>query len=215
MEGRITFHQALNELYLDVIRMANITIDTIEKTKVAFDNLDYDMAQEIIEGDDVVDGYIKRIESDSIELLARQAPVAIDLRRIIVIMRTAQHLERCADYCVNISKAIQDLSGDYTMPSRIATDMDEMFDVSAQMLVCAIEAFKERDEEKAARLHRMDDPVDQINRKFFKNVIVENDDELDLIIRSIMIARFIERIADHAVDMGDDIRYMITGEFIA
>ena len=213
MEVRKTFHQHLDELYLDVLKMANLTVDIVEKTRSAFARLDKEAAQAIIAGDDEVDDYVKKIEENGVELLARQAPVAIDLRTIIVIMRISQHLERCADLCVNISKAVQNLQG-YTISPPMAEDMDEMFTRSAKMLVRAIEAFKERDEAKAIELHRMDDTVDRINRSFFTSTNRCSEEELDLIIRIVMIARFLERIADHAVDMGDEIRYLVTGEFI-
>jgi phosphate transport system protein len=213
MEVRKTFHQQLDELYLDVLKMANITVDIVEKTRSAFDALDQGAAQAIIDGDDEVDDFVVKIEESGIELLARQAPVAIDLRRIIVIMRLSQHLERIADLCVNISKAIVNLEG-YTLSPWIAENMDEMFKRSISMLVRAVESFKERDEEKAIELHRMDDTVDRINRNFLTLTNKESEEELELIIRIVMIARFLERIADHAVDMGEEVRYMVTGEFV-
>ncbi len=139
--------------------------------------------------------------------------MAIDLRRIIVIMRLSQHLERVADLCVNISKATVNLEG-YTLSPWIAENMDEMFKRSTSMLVRAVESFKERNEDKAVELHRMDDTVDRINRNFLTMTNKESEEEVELIIRVVMVARFLERIADHAVDMGEEVRYMVTGEFV-
>jgi phosphate transport system protein len=213
MEGRKTFHQQLDELYLDVLRMANLTVEVVEKTRSAFDGLKKEAAQAIIDGDDEVDDYVVKIEGSGIELLARQAPVAIDLRRIIVIMRLSQHLERVADLCVNISKAIVNLEG-YTLSPWIADNIDEMFKRSISMMVYAIDSFKERDEDKAAVLNKMDDTVDRINRNFLTMTNKESEEEVELIIRVVMVARFLERVADHAVDIGEEVRYMITGEFV-
>ncbi len=213
MEVRKTFHQQLEDLYLDLLKMANITVDIIEKARRAFAGLDAALAQEIIDGDDVVDDYVKLIEENGIELLARQAPVAIDLRTIIVIMRLATHLERVADLCVNISKAIKNL-GDYKLSPWISENIDEMFKRAVRMLVTAVDSFKERDEAKAESLVEMDDTVDRINRSFLKSTDRESEEEVDLVIRVVMVARFIERIADHAVDIGEDVRYMITGQFV-
>jgi phosphate transport system protein len=213
MEVRKTFHQQLEELYLDVLRMANLTVEVLEKTRSAFAKLDKERAQAIIDGDDEVDDFVKKIEESGIELLARQAPVAIDLRRIIVIMRLSQHLERVADLCVNISKAIINMEG-YTVTPWIADNIDEMFRRSISMMVCAIDSFKERDECKAAELNKMDDTVDRINRNFLTMTNKESEEEVELIIRIVMIARFLERVADHAVDIGEEVRYMVTGEFI-
>jgi len=213
MEGRKTFHQQLEDLYLDLLRMANITVDIIEKTRKAFADLDAELAREIHDGDDVVDDYVILIEETGIELLALQAPVAIDLRTIIVIMRLATHLERVADLCVNISKAIINLGG-YNLSPWISENIDEMFQGATRMLVTAVESFKERDEAKAEGLDKMDDTVDRINRGFLTATDRESEEEVDLVIRVVMIARFIERIADHAVDIGEDVRYMITGQFV-
>jgi len=213
MDARKTFHQKLEELYLDVLRMANLTVDVLEKTRSAFARLGKEAAQAIIDGDDEVDDYVKKIEGSGIELLARQAPVAIDLRRIIVIMRLSQHLERVADLCVNMSKAIVNLEG-YTLSPWIADNIDEMFKRSTSMMVCAVDSFKERDEDKAAELNKMDDTVDRINRNFLTMTNKESEEEVELIIRIVMVARFLERVADHAVDIGEEVRYMVTGEFV-
>ncbi|HEY5493761.1 MAG TPA: phosphate signaling complex protein PhoU [Candidatus Anoxymicrobiaceae bacterium] len=213
MEIRKTFHEQLDELYRDLLKMANTTVETIEQTRAAFASLDTAKAKGVMDDDDVLDHFVKKIEETGIELLARQAPVAIDLRTIIVIMRVAQHLERVGDLCVNISKAIVNLEG-YTMSPWIQENMDEMFQRSIKMTLRAMEAFKERDLAKAKDLSKMDDTVDRINRTFLTSYNKESEEELELVIRVVMIARFIERIADHAVDVGENVSYMMTGEFV-
>ena len=213
MEVRKTCHQQLEDLYLDLVRMSNVTVEMVEKTRVAFQNLDDELADNIIASDDEPDDFVVRIEEHGIELLARQAPVAIDLRTIIVIMRLAQHLERVADLCVNISKAIKNLQG-YTLSPWIKENMDEMFKRSGKMIVSAMESFKQHDVKLAEELSTMDDTVDRINRTFLTSYDRGSEEELELIIRVVMIARFLERIADHAVDIGESVRYMVTGELV-
>jgi len=213
MEIRKSFHEQLDELYRDLLKMANTAVETTEKTRAAFAALDPQQAQSIIDDDDVIDQFVQSIEEVGIELLARQAPVAIDLRTIIMIMRVAQHLERVGDLCVNISKAIVNLEG-YTISAWIQENMDEMFQRSIKMMVRAMEAFKERDVVKAKELSKMDDTVDRINRTFLTSYDKDSEEELELTIRVVMISRFIERIADHAVDIGENVSYMVTGEFV-
>lgn len=213
MEARKSFHQELQELYIEIIRMANSVIELIERTRSAFAGLDEDKARGIMRDDEEIDEYLRTVDANGIELLARQAPVAIDLRTIIVIMRFAQHLERAADNCVNICKAIINLQG-YSIPPWIKSSIDEMFEWARRMLERSIEAFKQRDVETADELSKMDDTVDRINRSFLTSFYEESQEEIDLIIRIVMISRFLERIADHAVDIGENIRYMVTGEFI-
>ena len=213
MEIRKTFHQQLEDLYLDLLRMSNVTVEMLERTRTAFQNLDRELADNIIAGDDELDNFIVKIEENGVELLARQAPVAIDLRTIIVIMRFAQHLERVADLCVNICKAISNLQG-YSLSPWIKENMDEMFKRSSKMLVSAIESFKQHDVKLAVELSTMDDIVDKINRTFLTSYDRESEEELELVIRVVMIARFLERIADHAVDIGESVQYMVTGQFV-
>ena len=213
MEVRKRFHQKLEDLYIELLRMANVTIETLERTKSAFASLDTGLAESIIEGDDELDEYIVQIEERGVELIARQAPVAIDLRTIIVIMRLALHLERVGDLCVNICKAIKNLEG-YVISPWITTNMDEMFERSRNMMVRAIESFKNRDLELAERLTEMDETVDRINRSFLTNYNRDSEEELELVIRVVMISRFLERVADHAVDIGESVQYMVTGQFV-
>jgi phosphate transport system protein len=209
-EIRRTFHQQLDELYLDLLRMSNRCLEIIEETRSAFASLDEVAAERIIAGDDEIDDFRELVEESGFELIARQAPVAIDLRNIIVIMRLAQHLERVADLCVNISKAVKNLEGQ-TLSPWIRENMDEMFRYAGEILARAMDAFKAKDLSQAAELSVLDEKVDDINRAFFTGFDKESCEDLDLIIRVVMISRFVERIADHAVDIGEHVQFLVTG----
>lgn len=211
MEARKSFQEHIEDLYLDLLKMAGNVLDMIERTRLAFSDMDTELFKKIIESDDVVDEYLVRIEREGIEVIARQAPVAIDLRMIMVVMRIAQHLERTADNCVNINKALLNL-GTPTVSYWIKDNIDEMFQRSINMLITAIDAFKDRDPEKAGRLSSMDETVDRINRNFLTKYDKESEEEIELVIRIVLISRFLERIADHAVDIGEYVKYMVTGE---
>jgi phosphate transport system protein len=207
---RKNFHQQLDELYLDLLRMSNLCLERIEETRRAFAALDAVAAEAIISGDDEIDDYRELVEENGFELIARQAPVAIDLRNIIVIMRLAQHLERVADLCVNISKAVKNLEGQ-TLSPWIRENMDEMFRYAGEILARAMEAFKAKDLRISDELSVLDEKVDSINRAFFTGFDKESCEDLDLIIRVVMISRFVERIADHAVDIGEHVRFLVVG----
>lgn len=209
MEGRKEFHEQLDDLYLELLRMANATMDVLERTRAAFRDGDPEAAKSIIDGDDEIDEYVIRIDEGGMELLARQAPVAIDLRTIVVIMRMSQELERAADNCVNISKAIVNMR-EYALSPWIKDDMDDMFRWAMKIMAEAIDAFKERDPDRAEKLVRMDDTVDRINRKFLTAYDREREDET---VRVVMTARFLERFADHAVNIGEEVHYMVSGQF--
>jgi phosphate transport system protein len=212
MEGRKEFHEQLEDMHLELLRMANATLEALERTREAFREGDVEAAGYIIDGDDEIDGYVIRIDECGMELLARQAPVAIDLRRIMVIMRISRELERAADNCVNICKATVNMR-QYNLSPWIKEKMEEMFRWSSKIMAKAVEAFKERDPDMVEKLDRMDDTVDRINREFLNTYDRESEDETELVVRVVMTARFLERVADHAVNIGEEVRYMVSGEF--
>ena len=210
MELRKDFHGQLDELYAELLHMGSDLMQTIEKTRLCFLSLDPEAADEIIAGDDVFDAYIDRLEEGGLELIARQAPVAVDLRMIVVIMRIAQHFERIADLCEDIATAVKHIPSDYITPW-MRDAIDEMARRANRLVERSIECFKERNVEMALELDEMDDAVDKLNRGFFKEFDRGREEDLEVVVRVIMIARFFERIADHAVDIGEHVRFMVEG----
>jgi phosphate transport system protein len=210
LEGRKTFHEQLDETYAGLLHMGSDLMETIEKTRLCFINLDREAADEIIAGDDVFDEYRDVLEEGGLELIARQAPVAIDLRMIIVIMRIAQHFERMADLCEDISKAVKNIPADY-IPTWIRETIDEEARRALRLVERSIECLKERNVEMAMELESMDDAVDKLNRKFFKEFDRGREEDLEVAVRVVMISRFFERIADHAVDIGEHVRFVVEG----
>jgi phosphate transport system protein len=210
LDVRRDFHEQLDELYAETLRMGSDLLETIEKTRICFVNLDRELADEIIAGDDVFDAYIDRLEEGGLELIARQAPVAVDLRMIIVIMRMAQHFERVADLCEDIAVAVKYIPADY-LSAWIREAIDEMARRAIRLVERSIECFKDRNVEMALELDAMDDAVDKLNRKFFKEFDRGREEDLEVAVRVVMVARFFERIADHAVDIGEHVRFMVEG----
>lgn len=210
MELRRDFHEHLDELYAETLRMGSDLLLTIEKTRRCFLELDLAAAEKIIAGDDLFDDYRNRLEEGGLELLARQAPVAVDLRLIIVIMRIAQKFERMADLCEDIAVAVKNIPTD-RIHDWMRDAIDEMARQAIRLVERAIECFKERNVEMACELDAMDDAVDRLNRGFFKEFDRGREEEIEVAIRIIMIARFFERIADHAVDIGEHVRFLVEG----
>jgi len=210
LEIRRDFHEQLDELYAETLRMGSDLLEAIEKTRICFVNLNRELAEEIIAGDDVFDAYIDRLDEGGLELIARQAPVAVDLRMIIVIMRMAQHFERMADLCEDIAVAVKYIPADY-LSTWIREAIDEMARRAIRLVERSIECFKDRNVEMALELDAMDDAVDKLNRKFFKEFDRGREEDLEVAVRVVMVARFFERIADHAVDIGEHVRFMVEG----
>ncbi len=210
VEPRRDFHHRLDELYVELLRMGGGLLATMEKTRLCFLELDHVAADEIIAGDHLFDDYRNRLEEEGLELLALQAPVAVDLRMIVVIMRIAQKFERMADLCEDIAVAVKNIRA-VSLHSWIKEAIDEMARRSLRLVERALEGFKERDAGMVRELEAMDDSVDRLYRGFFREFDRGRDEELDVAVRVIMVARFFERIADHAVDIGDNVRFLVSG----
>lgn len=210
MEIRKDFHEHLEDLYAELLRMGSDLMETIERTRLCFLELDHQRADEIIAGDDLFDEYRDRLEEGGLELIARQAPVAVDLRLIIIIMRIAQHFERVADLCEDIAVAVKNIPSD-CVPTWMRDNIDEMARRANSLVERSIQCFKQRNLDLAMELDDMDDAVDRLNRNFFKEFDRGREEDLDVTIRVIMISRFFERIADHAVDIGEHVRFLVEG----
>ncbi len=210
---RKSFQERFEELERDLNIMCNKGVETVERTRKAVLNQDFELAREIIDGDDDLDAFIIQIEEKGIEVLALQAPVAIDLRRIFVMLRIAMHIERVGDLCVNICKVLLSLKG-YSISPNVKDNFSEMFKRAIEMLRQSLESFKNKDSSHVSDLTQMDDKVDRIHRAFLEGVNGGDREEVEVTVRVLMIARFVERIADHAVDIGEDVKYMVIGRFV-
>ncbi len=210
-EARKSFHQELDDLYAEVVRMGDMVTVIVNEARRCFVNVDKNSAKSIIDGDDVFDRLRDAVEEKGLELLATQAPVAKDLRLVVALMRVAQHLERVADLCVDVAKATVNLPTEQ-LSDWMKTSIDEMGRRATDILRKSIFAFRKRSLEDASMLVDLDDAVDRLNRGFFKEFDRGREEELDVAIRVIMVARFFERIADHAVNIGEEVAFLLRGK---
>ena len=148
-------------------------------------------------------------------LLARQTPVASDLRLVLAVLRINLHLERMADYCVTVAKLTKLMGGLDVSGETILSSLEDMGQRAEQMIRVALDAFAERDLEKAQSLHELDELIDRANRRAVEDVLNLGDslDEREYGLRMLVVSRCVERIGDHAVDIGEQIAYLVTGDF--
>ena len=173
------------------------------------------LAEKVIAGDDEIDQLYIDLDQGMISLLALQAPVAADLRLVSVIMHSSLHLERVGDQAVNIAKiylVTKDLPASATIVQHIA----EMGDIVVEMTRTAMDALRRRDRDLCLKLPAMDDPVDRLNRNMHFEVAKLADDPkaLDWGMHMNLAARALERVGDNAVDIGEQVSYLLTGEFV-
>ena len=213
-ETRKRFHDELASLEEQVLQMGERAQVAVEQAVRALTHRDAALAESVIVGDDRLDATYKDIEERTFNLLATQTPVASDLRLVFAILHTSMHLERVGDQGVNIAKmALATMS----LPSSptIVSHLEEMGEVVSSLLHTALEAFASRDAELAVQLESMDEPVDRLNRNMYREVATLADDlqALEWGIRMNVVSRQLERVGDNAVDIGEQVVFLRTGEF--
>jgi phosphate transport system protein len=211
---RDTFQEELAELEGLLSDEADLVSKSIWSAINALRRRDLELADELIAFDDEVDRLYLRVELGIRSLLARQTPVASDLRLVLACLHMNLHLERMADYCVTIAKLTK-LIYEFEPDEPIVEVLEEMASRADEMLKAAIEAFRGRDLPLAQRLAEMDELIDRANRRLVKRIIEIGDDEesREWGMRILLVSRCLERIGDHAVDIGEQVAYLVTGEF--
>jgi phosphate transport system protein len=212
--ARRQFHEELESLELDVLAMGELAEQALRKAMEALTARDPDVADAVIAGDDEIDDRYLSVERRWLELLALQTPVASDLRLVSAILHINLHLERIGDMAVNIAK-IAKLTRQLPTNSTILTHLQEMADVVRPMIRTVLDAFVRRDLKLASSLPEMDDPVDRLNRGMYREVAACAGDPqmLEWAIRMMVVSRQLERVGDHAVDIAEQVAFLLTGEF--
>ncbi|WP_457571391.1 phosphate signaling complex protein PhoU [Desulfovulcanus sp.] len=200
----IHLHQELENLKMNVLKMAAEVEQTLAKTTKAFADLDSDLAQEVIDGDQVINEMEVKIDELCLKLLALEGPVARDLRFILGCMRICVDLERIADECVNVAEATIMLSFKPTLP--FYEQLQLMGQKAANMLKKATISFFTPDTDLALQVCKIDFEVDELNSKIIKRIIQYMTEQTPAIVRSVQainIARRFERIADLATNIAE------------
>jgi phosphate transport system protein len=212
--ARVHFHEELEVLELDMLGMGELVERAVERSVRALVHQDDVLSKAVVDGDDEVDASYLSVEERTLHVLALQTPVATDLRLLSAILHTNLHLERIGDMAVNIAKIAHSV---LELPSSqtIMSHLQEMGDIVRPMVRTSMEAFARRDLELCLRLHEMDDPVDRLNLGMYKEVaaLAEDAASLNWGLRMLLVARQLERVGDHAVDIGEQVGFLLTGEF--
>ena len=213
-EARKSFHESLEELRTDVIRLAALTIEAVAGGTQALLDGDLNAAEDVIEADDVIDELTHTIEDRTFLLLARQQPLATDLRFLVTVMRVAHELERSADLMVNVAKTTRRLYP-HQLDPKLRGIIDRMGTQASNQTRVAIDAFADADPSWAAALADMDDAMDELTKSLFRHVLAgDGSDEgaVLLAVQMALVGRHYERIADHAVTIAERVGFMVTGE---
>jgi phosphate transport system protein len=214
-ETRTQYQEDLAQLEASALGGLDLVSDALARTLEAVEHQDVELAQLVIADDDRIDGRYLEVHQALITLLATQSPVATDLRLISSLLHVLKNVERMGDQCVNICKVIP-LSGneppaDEEMVRLILT----MGRQTRTLISQSKRAFEDRNVEMAQDLVRQDDVVDNLNRECFRLALEIGDDAdcREWAMTMLLAARAIERIGDNAVDIGEQVAFVVTGLF--
>ena len=202
MTVRITYEHELEELNKDLREMAFMVEKAIEQTFVAFEDQNYTLAEDVIKGDRTVNDMERAIESRCLSLILRQQPVACDLRQISTALKVVTDLERIGDHASDIAELILRIKSEHAY--HIVKHLPLMAEEARKMVHDAVEAFISQDLEETEKIIRMDDRVDSLFNQVKTDVISllkTSPDQADQGIDLLMVAKYLERIGDHAVNV--------------
>lgn len=214
VDARSHFHQELESLehtLLDVAerceRMTAMAVDALTRG-------DLELAAEVELLDDDIDRIYLETHNRWLNLMARQQPMGGDLRLMSALLHLNVTLERMGDQCVNMAKLAR-LAADLPTRARLIAQIREMGDLVRPMIRTAAEAFIRRDADEARLLPAMDEPIDRINRLMYREVVDCAPDArlIEWATHMMMAARALERIGDQSVDIGEQVAFLVTGEF--
>ncbi|WP_404458627.1 phosphate signaling complex protein PhoU [Sutcliffiella horikoshii] len=207
------FHVDLETLRDKLLELGSLAEIAMGKSIDALTNLNVDLALQIIEEDNKADRLDEEINDFAILLIAKQQPVAIDLRRIFVAIKISTDVERIADFAVNIAKSTIRI-GKNTQPLIQIEKIEKMHSIATEMLSLALKAYYDEDVVLAKKVADMDDQVDELYGQNIRELLQLTKDYPDMIpeiTQLSFICRYIERMADHTTNISENIFYLVKG----
>ena len=213
VEIRKGFHQSLEEVSHEIVRLAGLVTEALGKATEALLSGDLTVAEAIIRGDDVLDELTLEIEEHCYQLLTLQQPMAKDLREVVTAIRLTAEIERSGDLVANIMKATRRMYGVEFDP-KLRGLIERLGKQVHRQFRLAIDAYVERDDKLAAAIDDMDDIVDELHGDYIQAIFETHERgavALQAAVQLAVVGRFYERIGDHAVNIGERVQYMVTG----
>jgi phosphate transport system protein len=211
---RVELQAELDSLEAEFQQMGEVVLRGIRGVVDALRTQDVELCDEVIAFDDEIDAHYIAIEKGVEVVIARQTPVAGDLRLVLALLHCGLHLERVGDQCVTIAKLTK-ISSHLGTRKEVVESLVDMGERCAQMVKVSLDAFAGRDIDSARALQGLDELVDRANRQVFEEVLgyVNDAEALEWGMRQITVARCFERIGDNAVDIGEQTAFLATGHF--
>ena len=211
---RDSYREQLDDILADLVHMCQVVSTAVRSSTSALLEADIHLAEQVIAEDHRLDEMQADIEARAFSLLARQAPVAGELRTLVATLRMVTELERMGDLAAHVAKISRLRYPETAVPPRLRPNFVRMGDVAEKMVVTAGQTLNDRNIQTAQELRARDEEMDDLRRSQFR-VLLSDDWEygVEAAVDVALLGRYYERIADHAASMGRRIIYVVTGEF--
>lgn len=216
-ELRRSFHERLDGLEDDVLGMGQAVLRMVADVMAALVGRSVEQAEAVIAADDLVDVTYAGVQERVLTTLALESPVASELRLVSALIRVSLHLERVGDLCVNIARFVK-LTEHLPADPTLMEQLQEMGEHAWRAIDRCMRSFAQRDVTLARQLGCLDDPLDRLNRGLFRRLaqLAASDEErIDWAFGMVLVARYLERIGDHAVDIGKQVEFVVSGSISA
>lgn len=209
---RTKFHEGLEELKQKLLEMAGMAEQAVDRAIEAYRKRDAALCHRVLEDEPAINRAEREIDELALDLLAMQQPMAVDLRFILAVIKINADLERVGDQAVNIAERVMDMSG--YPAAELPVDIPRMASTTAGMVKRALEAFIQGDADLAQAVLEMDDIVDRMNRDAFvalSKLMRKSPESSGPALDALLIARNLERVADHATNIAEDVIFWVRG----
>ncbi|WP_319506418.1 phosphate signaling complex protein PhoU [uncultured Methanolobus sp.] len=209
---RTKYQETLGILKNDIIQMGKLSQDAIHNSIAALKNLDIELAESVIEGDEIIDDYERNIEASVSQLIALQSPIAGDMRFVTSCLKIAIDLERMADLATDIAKNTTKIEGNHIKP---LIDIPKMAEIAENMLEQVMTAFANNDVKLAESVAKLDDEIDRTFYEVWKELIsmmAQDETIINNASHLLFVIRYLERIGDHACNVCESVVYIASGK---
>jgi phosphate transport system protein len=213
--ARVHFQDELRALEEQALGALDLVITSLDRTLEALEHQDIELASIVVQDDDRLDGRFLEVHQGILSLLALQAPVAGDLRTVAALLHVIKHAERMGDQCVNIAKVMPLVGTEPPSDPELLERIFKMARLARSEVAQAKQAFTLRDVSLAQDLVRQDEEINALNREVFRRAVEigTDEDRREWAMTMMLVARALERIGDNAVDIGEQVAFVVTGLF--
>lgn len=210
---RDAFHEDLDKISDQLVTMTTMVTTALERATTALLEGDRTVAESVIAADDDIDTLRREIDDLAVDLLARQQPVATDLRMVVTAMHMSSDIERMGDLARHIAKVARMAAPNLAIPDDMRPIIAEMAAVGQRLVKATGDAISSKDVYAAVEIGRIDDAMDELHKKVFTTLLDNWQHGMEAGVNATLLSRYYERFGDHAVAVADRIVYLVTGRY--